>query len=257
MSQGHDAHATSQEAGAAHSHRGAYIRLGVILTIVTAIELALPFLKDYPEIWNPIKPVWAPLLVVMSIGKFGAVVGEFMHLRGDRKIYQFLFISPLLLAVVLFLTLGTLSVVTFRPFGEGYAATAIDVRSGYVAPTKGPALEAPLADEKFVLAFNEAKGKNFEAGKKTFTEKCVSCHGKSGEGVANLGFNLTDSCYKYGGTFKDLYLTVAKGQNGGKMPAWSASMKGEEMRQVVYYIKSLKGSNAAGGQPCVGDQVAD
>jgi hypothetical protein len=41
------------------------------------------------------------------------------------------------------------------------------------------------------------------------------------------------------------------------MPAWSASMKGEEIRQVVYYVKSLKGSNAPGGQPCVGDPVND
>jgi hypothetical protein len=42
--------------------------------------------------------------------------------------------------------------VNFRPFGEGYAATAIDVRSGYVAPTKGPNFEAPLADDKFLAA---------------------------------------------------------------------------------------------------------
>jgi mono/diheme cytochrome c family protein/cytochrome c oxidase subunit IV len=254
---GTDMHANSSETGHYHSHRGMYIRLGVILTIITAVELALPFLKDYPDIWNPIKPVWKPLLVLLSVAKFGAVVGEFMHLRGDRKVYQFLFISPLVLAVLLFPLVTTLSMVNFRPFGEGYAATAIDVRSGYVAPTKGPNFEAPLADDKFLAAFTEAKTKNFAEGHKLFDEKCAACHGKAGEGVANLGFNLTDNCYKYGGSFKDLYMTVGKGQNGGKMPAWSASMKGEEIRQVVYYVKSLKGSNAPGGQPCVGDPVND
>lgn len=250
MSQAHDAHG-----GIPHSHKKHYLRIGAILTVVTAIELALPFLKDYPQIWEPAKPLWAPALIVMSIAKFGAVVAEFMHLRGDRRVYQFLFISPLLMAAVIFVLLSLLSVVVFKPFGEGYAITAEARKAGYVEPSKGPAAEPPLPDDKFAAAFEAAKGKDFADGKKVFGEKCVACHGPTGGGVANLGLNLTDDCYKYGGTFKDLYTTVAKGQGGGKMPPWAGQLKGEQIRQVVYYIKSLKGSNVAGGQPCVGDKM--
>lgn len=252
--------ANADHAGLPHSHKKAYIRLGIILTVVTAVELALPFLKNKPEIWEPFQPLWAPLLVVLSVFKFGAVVGEFMHLRGDRRIYQFLFLSPLAIAVIIFLLLGMLAMALFLPFGEGIAVTALDVKAGYVAPTKSSSAEPPLPDDKFTAAFADAKTKNFEAGKATFTKVCAACHGDKGEGKAGLGLNLTDDCYKYGGTFKDLYLTVANGRNppgGAAMPAQSAALKSEEIRQVVYYIRSLKGTNVPGGQPCVGDKAAD
>jgi mono/diheme cytochrome c family protein len=208
-------------------------------------------------VWDAAKPIWSPALILMSVAKFGAVVGEFMHMRGDRRVYQFLFLSPLALAVVLFPLFIALSVAPFKPFGEGYVTTARDLKNGYVPPSKGPTAEPPLADDKFLAAFTEAQGKGFEKGKKVFGEKCVSCHGPEGGGMANLGVNLTDDCYKYGGGFKDLYLTIVNGQAGGKMPQWSSQLKSEEMRQVVYYVKSLKGKNVAGGQPCVGEKAAN
>ncbi len=250
MSQAHDA-----ASGVTHSHKKHYLRIGAILTVVTAIELALPLLKNYPQIWEPARPLWAPALIILSIAKFGAVVGEFMHLRGDRTSYYFLFISPLMLATTVFVLLSLLSVVMFRPFGAGYAVTAEARLAGYVEPSTGPAFEQPLDDAKFAAAFDGAKGKQFADGKKVFGEKCQACHGAQGGGIANLGLNLTDDCYKYGGSFKELYLTIGKGQAGGKMPAWAGQLKGEEIRQVMYYIKSLKGTNVAGGQPCVGDKV--
>ena len=251
------AHDSADHGALPHSHKKAYIRLGIILTIVTAIELALPSLKHHPEIWEPAKPLWAPLLVAMSVFKFGAVVGEFMHLRGDRGIYNFLFLSPLAIAVTIFILLSGLAVATFLPFGEGPAITAFDLKAGYVRPIKSSGAEPPLAEEKFKAAFGDAKTKNFEAGKATFARVCKACHGDNGEGKAGLGLNLTDDCYKYGGGFKDLYTTVADGRAGNKMPSQGSSMKSEEIRQVVYYVRSLKGTNAAGGQPCVGDKVPD
>lgn len=252
---GHDS--GHDHGGLPHSHKKAYIKLGVLLTVVTAIELAMPSLKHYPAIWEPCKPLWAPLLVAMSVFKFGAVVGEFMHLRGDRGMYKFLFLSPLVIAVTIFFLLSGLAVATFLPFGEGLAITAYDVKGGYVRPTKSSGAEAPLAEDKFQAAFADAKAKNFAAGKETFARVCKACHGDNGEGKAALGFNLTDDCYKYGGSFKDLYVTLVDGRAGNKMPAQGSSMKSEEIRQVVYYIRSLKGTNAAGGLPCVGDKSPD
>ena len=255
----HDGHETDGHAhdGLPHSHKKAYIRLGVLLTVVTAIELGMPFLKDYPAIWEAGQPMWAPLLVAMSVFKFGAVVGEFMHMRGDRGIYQFLFISPLLIAITIFILLGGLAMASFKPFGEGLAITAFDIKAGYVEPIKSSGAEPALPEEKFKAAFAAAKTKDFAEGKATFLRVCKSCHGDNGGGIVGLGFNLTDDCYKYGSNFKDLYTTVAEGRNANKMPGQGAILKSEEIRQVVYYIKSLKGTNVAGGQPCVGDKAAD
>ncbi|MBI5608197.1 MAG: cytochrome C oxidase subunit IV family protein, partial [Deltaproteobacteria bacterium] len=186
MSQAHDA-----ASGVTHSHKKHYLRIGAILTVITAIELALPMLKGYPEIWEPARPLWAPALIIMSVAKFGAVVGEFMHLRGDRRVYQFLFLSPLMLATVVFVLLSLLSVVMFRPFGAGYAVTAEAKKLGFVEASTGPAFDQPLDDAKFAAAFDAAKGKDFADGKKVFGEKCAACHGPQGGGMANLGLNLT------------------------------------------------------------------
>ena len=64
--------------------------------------------------------------------------------------------------------------------------------------------------------------------------------------------NLTDDCYKHGGKIAALYTTIAKGVSGTAMPAWQNSMDSEKMRQVAYYVRSLKGTNVPGGRECEG-----
>ena len=41
------------------------------------------------------------------------------------------------------------------------------------------------------------------------------------------------------------------------MPAWGTQLKGEEIQQVASYVRSLRGTNAPGGQPCQGNPVND
>lgn len=243
---GHDSHALP------HSHQKQYIILGVVLSIVTGIELLIPFVKDVPDVWKNTKEVWAPLLVLLSVFKFGAVVGDFMHLRTDRFLYKILFVSPLLLALGSFVVLGSLSVVHFAPFGKGYAITAQDLADGYTPPTTGSTAEPPLADDKFEAAYAEAQKSTFEKGKATYTASCANCHGPAGGGMPGLGVNLTDDCYKHGGKIAALYTTIAKGVSGTAMPAWQNSMDSEKMRQVAYFVRSLKGTNVAGGRECEG-----
>lgn len=250
-----NAHA-SHEHGHVHSHKKAYIRLGILLTVITAVELALPLLKDHaPELWDMFKPVWGPSLVMMSIFKFGAVVGEFMHLRSDRTIYKFLFIAPLLMATVCFLVLGVFSLVVYKPFGEGYAVTQADLKAGYVPPSK-LAADPVWADDKLQAAFAEYETKGHTEAKKVYGEKCASCHGAAGEGLPNLGVNLTDNCYKHGGKISDTYKVLVAGVSGTAMPQWASVLKGEELRQMSYYVRSLRGQNKA-GRPCEGDPAKD
>ena len=44
------------------------------------------------------------LLIVLGVAKFAMVVMYFMHLKGDNKLYQMLFVGPLLLAIAILLS---------------------------------------------------------------------------------------------------------------------------------------------------------
>jgi cytochrome c oxidase subunit 4 len=92
------AHATGTE----HASLGTYVKVAAILTVVTALEFAVIYIRA-------LTPILVPLLIVMSAGKFVLVVLFFMHLRYDSRALTALFVGPLLLAVGLALTLATLT----------------------------------------------------------------------------------------------------------------------------------------------------
>ncbi len=63
-------HATATE----HASIRTYVTVAVILTVVTALEFAVIYIRA-------LTPILVPLLIVMSAGKFALVVLFFMHLR--------------------------------------------------------------------------------------------------------------------------------------------------------------------------------
>lgn len=71
-----------------------YVRIAIILAILTALEVSTYFL-DFG-------PVGIPLLIVLMIIKFIMVAGIFMHLRFDTKLYGRFLYGGLLLAVGLY-----------------------------------------------------------------------------------------------------------------------------------------------------------
>jgi cytochrome c oxidase subunit 4/cytochrome o ubiquinol oxidase operon protein cyoD len=90
------------------SHSGStrqYWIIGGILALITIAEVivALPGV-----IYNPEHPdatlqlVLVVILLAMMVVKGSMVVMFFMHLRGDARVFQLLFIVPLLLAVSMF-----------------------------------------------------------------------------------------------------------------------------------------------------------
>ncbi|HMT29963.1 MAG TPA: cbb3-type cytochrome c oxidase N-terminal domain-containing protein [Bacteroidia bacterium] len=89
------------------------------------------------------------------------------------------------------------------------------------------------------------------AGQKTFTEKCVVCHGKAGEG--NVGPNLTDDYWIHGGDIKDVFKIVKYGFPSKGMISWESQLNPVQMQQVASYIKSLRGSNPANPKAPQGD----
>jgi cytochrome c oxidase subunit 4 len=85
-----------------HSHPGwqVYARIAVILTIITAIEVA----TYYIDIGSLI--VW--VLLVLSAVKFAIVVGYYMHLKFDNRFFTYVFVFGFLVGlsiVVSFLAL--------------------------------------------------------------------------------------------------------------------------------------------------------
>jgi cytochrome c oxidase subunit 4 len=90
--------------GAAHRHGySKYLVVGVILTAITVIEIAIP---SRPEIRDLLtrSGVVASLLVLSFI-KGAGVVAYYMHLREDSRLFTALFLFPFFIASMIILIL--------------------------------------------------------------------------------------------------------------------------------------------------------
>ncbi len=79
-----------------------YVRIAVVLTVVTAIEVATLYIPGIPS------HLLVSGLLIMSVLKFVLVVGYYMHLRYDHAILKALFVGPLLIAIGIILALMAL-----------------------------------------------------------------------------------------------------------------------------------------------------
>jgi cytochrome c oxidase subunit IV len=95
-----DSHTVDQPHPVEHPHptAGTYIRVAVILTLLTVIEVGVFYVPAF-------HPVLAPVLLSLSAVKFAIVVMFYMHLKMDSKFFTLLFGGPLLLAGVVMLGL--------------------------------------------------------------------------------------------------------------------------------------------------------
>ena len=104
----HPAHAAQQ----AHPQPRTYITIALILAVITAIEVAVYYV---PALLAFI----VPILVVLSVAKFVLVVGYFMHLKFDHKLYTGLFAGGLAIALATFIGLFVLFLGHPGPSGAG------------------------------------------------------------------------------------------------------------------------------------------
>jgi cytochrome c oxidase subunit IV len=88
----------------AHPGPGEYIKIAVILAIITAVEVGAYYVSGIP------RPLFSTLLLVMMAMKFFLVASWFMHLRFDSPLFRRLFFVGIVLALavyaVAFATLG-------------------------------------------------------------------------------------------------------------------------------------------------------
>lgn len=89
----------------AHPSSGQYVRIAVILGVITALEVAIVYLFHEE---NPLRPFLGPSLISLSAIKFGIVAAFYMHLKFDSKLFTFLFFGGLAIAASIVLALMTL-----------------------------------------------------------------------------------------------------------------------------------------------------
>ena len=108
----HDPYSSGDSAAVthdSHDHPGemVYIKVAAILAIVTAIEVVIYYIEALED-------VLVPALLLLSAGKFIAVVGYFMHLKFDDRRFTWVFISGLVIALSVFL--GTAAMFIYHNF---------------------------------------------------------------------------------------------------------------------------------------------
>jgi cytochrome c oxidase subunit 4 len=83
-----------------HAHPGAkaYLAIAVVLTVITAVEVAIFYIPQ-------MHPVLVPSLLTLSALKFSLVVMFYMHLKFDHRLFSWLFVVPMILAAAVILAL--------------------------------------------------------------------------------------------------------------------------------------------------------
>ncbi len=89
------AHAHAEHA---HPSQQVYVRIAIILGIITGVEVAIYYIPA-------LSGVLVPALLVLSAIKFVTVVGYFMHLKFDSPMLTFIFSSALIVSIILFIGL--------------------------------------------------------------------------------------------------------------------------------------------------------
>jgi cytochrome c oxidase subunit 4 len=85
-----------------HASVWTYVKVALVLTLVTALEVGVIYIRQ-------LTPIIVPLLLAMSVAKFALVVMFFMHLRYDARALTFVFVGALAIATGLAVALMTLS----------------------------------------------------------------------------------------------------------------------------------------------------
>jgi cytochrome c oxidase cbb3-type subunit III len=83
-------------------------------------------------------------------------------------------------------------------------------------------------------------------GKEIYSINCSPCHKNDGGG--GIGPNLTDEYWLHGGDVKNIYTVVKNGVPEKGMISWAGVLKPEELRNVSFFIMSLKGTNPPGAK---------
>ena len=75
-----------------------YVGIAVILTLITAVEVAVFYIPA-------MHPVLVPTLLTLSALKFCLVAMFYMHLKFDARLFSWLFVVPMIIATLVIIAL--------------------------------------------------------------------------------------------------------------------------------------------------------
>jgi cytochrome c oxidase subunit IV len=90
----HDLPGDAPDSMATHKPTSYYVTVALILAAITAVETA--------TYWIDFGPLFLPVLLSLMTVKFFMVVMLFMHLKFDNKVFWYLFLTGLGLAVMVY-----------------------------------------------------------------------------------------------------------------------------------------------------------
>jgi cytochrome c oxidase subunit 4 len=105
------AHVTSAEEHAhGHPTPGTYTKIGLVLFILTALEVALYEMTfgEHAGQLGDLTKVFVPMLLTLSAAKFALVAMFYMHLKQDSRLFTGVFVFPLIIAAIVILALAAL-----------------------------------------------------------------------------------------------------------------------------------------------------
>jgi cytochrome c6 len=88
-----------------------------------------------------------------------------------------------------------------------------------------------------LILFSTSAKADAQAGAATFKTKCQSCHGVDGKGKEALKTQDWGSAAVQ--NMSDAELTAITTDGKGKMPAYGKSLKPDQIKDLVAYIRSL------------------
>jgi cytochrome c oxidase subunit IV len=105
------AHAPAQEPAHDHPTPGTYAKIGLVLFVLTALEVGLyefTYGDHAGTLGHEIQPFFIPLLLLLSAVKFALVAMYYMHLKNDSKLFSGVFVFPLTIAAIVILAMVAL-----------------------------------------------------------------------------------------------------------------------------------------------------
>ena len=105
-----DAHASTPATTHEHPSAGIYVKIGLVLFVLTALEVGL-YEFTYGEHAGAtgvaLQPFFVPLLLTLSAAKFALVAMYYMHLKQDSRLFTGVFVFPLIIAATICIGIPT------------------------------------------------------------------------------------------------------------------------------------------------------
>ncbi len=159
------------------------------------------------------------------------------------------------------ITIG-FSFIYFLHFFSGSAPTQIEELNTSLSTIKKQAkatntkekINSPDTEESMAQLLGQTTV--VDLGREIFKARCVSCHGPELQGL--IGPNLVDEYWLHGqGRWLDILTIVKAGVLEKGMPPWEAMLQADEIRAVVAFIVSQKGTHPKNPKAPQGEKIGN